>query len=214
MLAIAAALLLHVWHASGRSGGLPDWFSPEPFEVAVNMSVYAVPGNYLVHVAKDHRGLTDVVTLRALWPGLEPLRRDNAHLWERRQPARHVHIALMSRPRDGYGRLRGSARFRGATAESVGHGLTRYRRRLEEYYAAEGSETRAPDGSPIALRCPDQPDETKTRFDVERNCIVEYPLSDGVGLHYHFFMVNLAQWREIDRAVRALVDGFRRPADP
>lgn len=70
------ALLLHVWPASGRSGGLPDWFSPEPFEVAINGSVYAVPGNYLVHVAKDHRGLTDVVTLRALWPGLEPLRRD------------------------------------------------------------------------------------------------------------------------------------------
>ena len=63
---------------------------------------------------------------------------------------------------------------------------------------------------PIALKCWDYSDETKHLFEVERNCIVEYPMVDEVGLRYEFFMANLSGWREIDIAVRALVDGFHR----
>lgn len=109
--------------------------------------------------------------------------------------------------------MRGFARLRNARPGPAAYGLIRYRSRLEEYYAGEGPEGVTPAGSPIALKCFDYTDGLKARFEVERNCIVEYPLSDGVGLHYRFFMVNLAQWREIDRAARALVDGFRRPVD-
>jgi hypothetical protein len=211
-LALVAAPILLV--AIAREGGRSpaDWFSPEPLEVRVGGSLYAVPRNYLVHVAENTFSRTPeiVVVLRALWPELEPLRHDNAHFWERRQPERQIHIGLLVPPRDGYGSLQGFVQLRGARPEPAGFGLTRYRSGLEEFYVAEGSELRRPDGVPIVLKCPDESEKTRSLFEVERICIVEYPLSDGVGLHYRFFMINLAHWREIDRAVRSLVGGFRR----
>lgn len=211
-LALIAAPILLI--AIAREGGRApdDWFSPEPLEVRVGGSLYAIPRNYLVHVAQNTFSRTPeiVVVLRALWPGLEPLRRDNAHLWERRRPERQIHIVLMSQARDGYSSLKGFLELRGARPEPAGFGLIRYRSGLEELYAGEGAEPRRPDGAPVVLNCPDESEKTRSLFEVERICIVEYPLRDGVGLHYRFFMVNLARWREIDRAVRGLVDSFRR----
>jgi hypothetical protein len=211
VLVVAATLLAMRVHAD--SGLTSDWFSPEPVEVRIGTSVYAIPRNYLVHVSTAIDGKTANIVMRALWPGLEPLRPDNAHLWDRRQPKQQIHFGLMRQPRDGYSQLQGFVRLRRARAEPADFGLTRYRSHLTEYYVGEGIELRRPDGSPVALRCRDYPDKTKAIFEVERACIVEYPLSDGVGLHYRFFMVNLEQWRGIDQAVRRLVDGFRRPKE-
>ncbi len=208
---VAAALLVLCVRADG---GLPgDPFSPEPVEVLIGPSVYAIPRNYLVHVSTDFDGETGSVVMRALWPGLEPLRRDNALLWERRQPERQIHFGLMRRPRDGYRELRGLAELRKIEPEQVEFGLTRYRSHLVEYYAGDEPEHRSPNGSPVALKCFDYPENTKTRFEVERNCIVEYPLNDRVGLHYRFFMINLEHWREIDQSMRTLIEGFLRPKE-
>lgn len=197
----------------GQSRSSADWFSPEPLEVRINGRLYAIPRNYLVYISSDVYGEPENAVLRALWPGLEPLRPDNVHLWERRLPERQIHIVLLRRPRHGYDMLRGFIQLRGARPEAADFGLIRYRSRLEEYYTGDGSESVAPDGSSIVLRCWDYSGRVKASFEVERNCIVEYPLSDGVGLHYRFFMANLDQWREIDRTVRSLVESFRRPVE-
>jgi hypothetical protein len=186
-----------------------DPFSPEPVEVRFGGEVYAIPRNYLVYVSKDIHGETANAVLRALWPGLEPLSPDNARLWDRRRPKQQIHFGLMRQPRDGYSQIQGLAQLRGVHSQKADFGLTRFRWHLVEYYAGNDPTARRPDGLPIALRCHDFPDSTKASFEVERNCIVEYPLVDGVGLHYRFFMVNMDQWRAIDQAVRALVDGFR-----
>ena len=210
VLVVAAVLLAVCVRAQG--GRQDDRFSPEPVEVRIGGSVYAIPRNYLVHVSRNALAKdTDVVVLlRALWPGLEPLSPDNAQLWKRRQPERQINIGLLIPPRDGYSHIRGLMELRRTEPEHVEYGLTRYRFLHFDYFASSDPKQREPDGDPITLRCQDFPESTKAHFEVERNCIVEYPLTDGVGLHYRFFMVNLEHWREIDAAVRSLVDSFRQ----
>ena len=208
MLVVAAVLLVVGVRAQG--GRQDDRFSPEPVDVPIGGSVYAIPRNYLVYFSTAIDGKTANIVMRALWPGLEPLRPDNARLWKRRQPKRQIHFLLMRQPRDGHNQLRGLAELRKIEPERVEYGLTRYHSHLVEYYAGDELERHRPDGQPVALKCFDFPERTKIRFEVERNCIVEYPLDDGVGLHYPFFMINLEYWREIDAAVRSLVDGFRK----
>ena len=208
VLVVAAVLLALGVRAQG--GRQDDRFSPEPVEVRIGNSVYAIPRNYLLYVSTAIDGKTANIVMQALWPGLEPLREDNAHLWDRRRPERQIHFLLMRQARDGYRQLQGLAELRKIEPERVEFGLARYRSHLVEYYAVDDLPRHRPDGKPIALKCFDFPERTKVRFEVERNCIVEYPLDDGVGLHYRFFMVNLEHWREIDIAVRALVDGFRQ----
>jgi hypothetical protein len=63
---------------------------------------------------------------------------------------------------------------------------------------------------PVVFKFNDYSEETKQLFQVERSCIVQYALKDGTSLYYRFFMVNLAQWREIEQGARGLVEGFRR----
>ena len=110
MLAVAAALLALGVHA--RSDHQDARFSPEPVEVRIGGSVYAIPRNYLVYVSTAIDGETANIVMRALWPGLEPLRPDNGHPWKRRQPERQIHFGLMRRPRDGYSQHRGLAELR------------------------------------------------------------------------------------------------------
>ena len=90
VLVVAAVLLAVCVRAQG--GRQDDRFSPEPVEVRIGGSVYAIPRNYLVHVSRNALAKdTDVVVLlRALWPGLESLSPDNAQLWKRRQPERQI----------------------------------------------------------------------------------------------------------------------------
>ena len=208
VLAVAAALLALGVRAQG--GRQDDRFSPEPVEVRIGGSVYAIPRNYLVHVYTDIDGETGGIVMRALWPGLEPLRPDNAHLWEGRQPERQIHFGLMRRPRDGHKELQGFKEFFKPRRDPAEFGFSRYVSGIYEYYIDENNPISRPDRLPIVLKCYDLDQRIKLRFQVKRSCTVEYPLSDSVGLHYRFFMVNLEHWREIDAAVRLLVEGLRK----
>ena len=208
VLAVAAALLALGVRAQG--GRQDDRFSPEPVEVRIGGSVYAIPRNYLLYVSTAIDGKTANIVMRALWPGLEPLREDNAHLWDRRRPERQIHFLLMRQARDGYRQLQGLAELRKIETEPFAYRLTRHRSKLIEYYVGDTFVRRRSDGNPIALSCSDYPDSTKSVFDVKRTCTVEYPLDDGVGLHYRFFMVNLDQWSAIDQSVGTLVESFRQ----
>ena len=124
-LAIVPAVLLVL--CVRADGGLSSgWFSPEPIEVRIGASLYVIPRNYLVHVSTAIDGKTANIVLRALWPGLEPLRPDNNHLWKRRQPKRQIHFGLMRQPRDGYKQLQGFKEFFRPQREPAEFGLTRY----------------------------------------------------------------------------------------
>ena len=207
LIALAASL----WHAVPRAG---DRFSPDLVEVEIGGG-YLIPRNYIVNNAPSAED-PELVTMRALWPGLEPLTEANAHLWERRLAERQIHIAILERPRDGHRQLLGLIRNLRLLLdlelkpEPNDFGLMRYSYRLQRRFVPIETSYRAPDGSPVVLKCNDATESVKRNFAFEQICIVEYQLRDGAGLYYRFFMVNLAQWREIDQAVRGLVDGFRR----
>ena len=209
LVLVAAAVLLALG-VRAQGGRQDDRFSPEPVEVRIGNSVYAISRNYLLYVSTAIDGKTANIVMRALWPGLEPLREDNAHLWDRRRPERQIHVLLMRQPRDGYRQLRGLTELRKVETEPFGYRLMRYRSKLIEYYVDAISERQRPNGDPVTINCADYPESTKAVFDVRRSCTVEYPLGDGVGLHYRFFMVNLDEWVAIDQSIRALVEGFRQ----
>lgn len=203
---IAAATLGYAAEGGSR-------FSTELVEVDIGAG-YLIPHNYIVNIAPDAED-PELVTMRALWPGLEPLTEENAHLWERRIPERQIHMAILERPRDGYSQLLGfirNFRFfskRELRPEPSDFGLIRYADGLQRMFVPADTFYRAPDGSPVVFKCNDETDSVKRSFDFDPICIVEYKLRDGTGLYYRFFMVNLEHWREIDRSVRKLVTSFR-----
>lgn len=187
-----------------------DRFSTELVEVDIGAG-YLIPRNYIVNIAPDAED-PELVTMRALWPGLEPLTEENTYLWERRIPERQIHIAILERPRDGYRALQGAIEV-GALPETPKpgpFGLSVFQRRLQRMFASADPDHKTPGGEPLVLMCNDALPQTYRNFDAEVICIVQYPMSDASGLYYRFFMDNLENWRDIDTAVRSLVDSFKR----
>ena len=81
-----------------------DRFSTELVEVDIGAG-YLIPRNYIVNIAPDAED-PELVTMRALWPGLEPLTEENTYLWERRIRAADPY----RNPRAPAGRLPSPAR--------------------------------------------------------------------------------------------------------
>jgi hypothetical protein len=82
--------------AVGYAADGGDRFSTELVEIDIGAGCL-IPRNYIVRIAPgiDGEGAQHV-TMRALWPGLETLPEENAHLWEGRMPERQVHMAFSS----------------------------------------------------------------------------------------------------------------------
>ena len=191
-----------------------DPFATYPFLVELGERGYVIPRNYIQKITYLAPGRPlERVVMRLLWPGLEPLTQENRHHWKRREPDKQITVHIVRRGRDGYRGLQGGideGLFRRHSSAYELHGLVMYRWNYYRRFLSTDTDFLTPNGTPLVFTCNDTDDETKARFDFEPICRVEYWLSDGVGLYYRFFMVNLAQWREIDTAVRALVDSFRR----
>ena len=142
-----------------------DRFSTENVKVDIGAG-YLIPHNYIVNIAPDAEH-PELVTMRALWPGLEPLTEENAQLWERRLPERQIHIAILKRPRDSYRELLGFIRNLRALLEldlkpePSAFGLMRYANGLERRFVPEDTPYRAPGGSPIVFKCNDAADSVR-----------------------------------------------------
>ena len=191
-----------------------DPFATEPVLVELGERGYVIPRNYIQKITYLAPGRPlERVVMRLLWPGLEPLTQENRHHWKRREPDKQITVHIVRRGRDGYRGLQGGideGLFNRHPSAYEPHGLVMYRWNYYRRFLSTDTDFLTPNGTPLVFTCNDTDDETKARFDFEPICRVDYWLSDGAGLRYKFFMVNLAQWREIDAAVRALVDSFRR----
>jgi hypothetical protein len=153
------------------------------------------------------------VHLRALWPGLEPLTPENAHLWERRLPERQIRIAILQQPEMESYRVLERLIARGIfPPEPVAeqHGLSLFKHRRSRRFASIHEPKLTPSGQPLLFACDDVSEDAHKYFEVELICVTKYDLLDDSGIRYHFFETNLFQWREIDGAVRELVRGFQR----
>ena len=190
-----------------------DQFSTEPVEVIIGQRGYLVPRNYLRSVSYDQQDGRDIrAKMRALWPGLEPLTQENEHFWERRYPRRQVVMHIVDHGTEGHRRLQNAIKYHlvDSKPRPGPFGLMQYSGKTHRFFVPSNGAYLTPDGNQLVFACKDAKEQTKELFDFEALCTVDYKLPDGAWLYYNFFMVNLEQWREIDRAVRALVESFRR----
>ena len=190
-----------------------DPFATEPVLVELGERGYVIPRNYIQKITYLAPGRPlERVVMRLLWPGLEPLTQENRHHWKRREPDKQITVHIVRRGTDGFVRLQNAIEFElvNPVPENYLHGLNKYHRKLRRLFTPAENNHTTVEGNPLVFKCNDATTRTKDLFDFEPLCQVDYRLSDGAWLYYRFFMVNLAQWREIDTAVRALVDSFRR----
>jgi hypothetical protein len=207
----AMALLLAWWLAGAGSPQADDRFSTELVRLDIGPSRYAIPRNYIDFVRRDRDGRPTWVQLRALWPGLEPLTPENAHLWERRIPERQIRIAILPEPRvDGYQRLQNVRKWLGDDyrPQPAGDDLIFFGRGTTRLFLSTVNTVATPNGRPMVLVCNDVPEKTYRSFDVKLVCKVYYNFPSGEGLYYRFFEKNISQWKKIDRSVRQLVNSF------
>ena len=87
--------------------------------------------------------------------------------------------------------------------EPQSEGLTRYTFRPESGYRAQELFTGLIDGQLIVVLCDRVAADTPSP-----NCLRDVPYGEALGLSYRFKRAHLAQWREIDAAVRRLIGGF------
>ena len=87
--------------------------------------------------------------------------------------------------------------------ERQADGLMRYTFRQDSGYRGLELFTGAIDGQPIVMLCDRLAADTPAP-----NCLRDVPFGNGLGLSYRFKRAHLARWREIDTAVRGLVNGF------
>jgi hypothetical protein len=86
------------------------------------------------------------------------------------------------------------------------------RRRTARRYVSADADVRTPSGDPIVFSCDDHFSwDAQESMDLEPICDVDYILPPDVGLTYWFYRENLQSWREIDGAIRELVQSFRGP---
>ena len=211
LLSFAAASLSDEPASTTELGDDP--FATEPVLVEIGERGYVIPRNYIQKITYLAPGQPqERVVLRVLWPGLEPLTQENRHHWKRREPDRQIKIHIVRRGTDGFVRLQNAIKHRLVEPMPVPYefGLRKYQRKINRRFTASDNTVTVPEGNPIVLECNDATKKTKELFQFEPLCKVYYRLTDNAWLHYRFFMVNLAQWREIDTAVRTLVDSFRR----
>lgn len=179
---------------------------------------YVIPRAFVVDVAHESDGSFDVALIQVLWPGMEPLTEANRHLWAPELPGRQrIDVLLFGRPRDGFKGLQAMIRmgWLGSLPEPGPYGLLKYERdnpraqiTIRQFVPADTSYL-APKGSPVVINCNDTFDwKAKIEMNIRPTCAVEYPLIDGVGLKYHFYLTNLKYWQEIDISVRDLVHSF------
>lgn len=174
---------------------------------------YQIPRNYLRKInTSANDGRQTMAIMDVLWPGLEPRTPENERYRKRRHPKKWVTIHINDQPAEGYKMLQNAIRMGSAPADFMpaDHGLVLHAKGRIRRFVVTDPAYRTPSGLPLVISCPDTWEETKQRFDVAYICTVDYRLKDGAGLYYRFFMVNLEHWREIDRAIRELIQYFRR----
>lgn len=179
-----------------------------PIALTVGSTRFRIPANYVQLTSARRGGALSEVDLAAILPRL-----DGYSLATAKDFAGHVTdspiVAL--KIRGGQAPLPEAARLEriyrlqidDLQGERQGDGLMRYGFRQDSGYRGQELFTGAIDGQEIVMLCDRIAADTPSP-----NCMRDVPFGNGLGLSYRFKRAHLARWREIDTAVRALVNGF------
>jgi hypothetical protein len=201
--------------------GRPDP-STLPKEIHVDIGTgYAIPRAFVTTVPLGSDGKPEHALIQVLWPTMEPLTEANRHLWAPELPGRQrINILVKRLGADRATLLHGAIRWGrvSPTPEPGPHGLLGYQRdhpRIQitaRKCVPQDSTYHAPTGSLFVVDCSGLFNwRSQKKMKLYPICQVNYTLEDGSFLHYHFYVASLQYWRQIDTAVRDLVQSFRKP---
>ena len=210
--ACLSAVVLAYYFAPGPPGlgeELPEpTDATRPVALAIGSMRFRIPANY-VQLASARRGgeLTEV-NLAAMLPGFDGYSLAFAKDFTGHAPDSPIvtlKIQSGQAPLPESDRLGRIYQFQieDAQGEPQPSGLTRYGFRQESGYRGQELFTGMIDGQPIVILCERPAPDTPAP-----NCLRDFPYGNELGLSYRFKRAHLAQWRDIDTAVRGLVNSF------
>jgi hypothetical protein len=210
--ACLSAVVLAYYFAPGPPGlgeELPEpTDATRPVALTIGSARFRIPANYIQLASARRGGALSDVSLAAILPRLDGYSLATAKDFAGHTPDSQV-VTLQIR--GGPPPLPEAQRFERIYRLQIedlkggqqGDGLMRYSFRPESGYRAQELFAGTIDGQTIVMLCDRVAADTAAP-----NCIRDVPFGNGLGLSYRFKRVHLARWREIDTAVRGLVNGF------
>ena len=210
--ACLSAVVLAYYFAPGPPGlgeELPEpTDATRPVALTIGPTRFRIPANYIQLASARRGGALSEVSLAAMLPRLDGYSLGTAKDFAGHAPDSSVvtmQIRSGSPPLPEAQRLERIYRLQleDPQGESQGNGLMRYSFRQESGYRAQELFTGMIDGQQIVILCDRVAADTPAP-----NCLRDVPFGNGLGLSYRFKRPHLARWREIDTAVRGLLNGF------
>jgi hypothetical protein len=210
--ACLSAVVLAYYFAPGPPGlgeELPEpTDATRPVALTIGPTRFRIPANYVQLASARRGGPLSEVSLAAMLPRLDGFSLATAKDFVAHSPESPI-VTMQIRqgppPLPEAERLERIYRLQIADSqgERQGDGLMRYSFRQESGYRAQELFTGTIDGQPTVILCDRVAADTPAP-----NCMRDVPFGNGLGLSYRFKRAHLARWREIDTAVRGLVNGF------
>jgi hypothetical protein len=209
--ACLSAVVLAYYFAPGPPGlgeELPDpTDATRPVALTIGPTRFRIPANYVQLASARRGGALSEVSLAAILPRLDGLSLATAKDFVGHSPDSPIVIMQIRAgpPLPEAQRLERIYRLQieDPQGERQADGLMRFSFRQESGYRAQELFTGAIDGHSIVILCDRVAADTPAP-----NCLRDVPFGNGLGLSYRFKRAHLARWREIDTAVRGLVNGF------
>jgi hypothetical protein len=210
--ACLSAVVLAYYFAPGRPGlgeELPEpTDATRPVALTIGPTRFRIPANYIQLASARRGGALSEVSFAAMLPRLDGYSLAAAKDFAGHAPDSPI-VTIQIRggtpPLPETQRLERIYRLQleDPQGESQGNGLMRYGFRQESGYRAQELFTGTIDGQQVVILCDRVAADTPAP-----NCLRDVPFGNGLGLSYRFKRTHLARWREIDTAVRGLVNGF------
>jgi hypothetical protein len=215
--ACLSALVFAYYFAPGPAGLARELPSPTDATRRIALSVgelrLHIPANYLPYPSARNGGERQEVTLAAFLPELSGFSLGVADGFNANAPDSPVLFVTLKSGTLKSGRIPLADEQRLARiylpqvqdrdGQDGPYGLRQYAFRPESGYHNQDLFFGSSDAGPASLLC-DKPDEDTP----SPNCLRDFPFANGLAINYRFKRERLAVWRQIDKAVRALVAGF------
>lgn len=208
---LSAAVLAYYFGPGppGLSGELPEpTDATRPVALSVGSARFRIPANYIVMTSARRGGVLSEVSIAAMLPRLDGYSLASAKDFGGNPPDSPI---VNLRFRSGRVPLPEAERLdriyrllvENPEGEALPEGLTRFSFRQDSGYAGQELLAGVIEDQPIVMLCDRLSADTPSP-----NCLRDIPFGEGVALSYRFKRALLAQWREIDTAVKELVNGF------
>jgi hypothetical protein len=210
--AVLIGLVLLYYLSPTPSELIEEQAAPTPVETPVAIRVgtqsFSIPANYLPYASARKGGTFTEVKLIALLPDLQGFSSGEASnfSWDSAD-SRLLDIRLRARTiLDERGRMDRIylPQVTDRDGEPAQFGLTRFTFRENSSYRDGDLYVGQSETGPVVLRCSKAVSDS-----VAGACLREWPIAPGVAFSYRFKRAQLANWRDIDKAVRELLAAFK-----